>query len=551
MMESLWHSLSVAAPETPIAGDGTRVATAGAVRGAALSIAAHLDAGEGPVILYCEDAANFIAGFAGALLARREVLLPGHAAPDYLSEIGAASGSFVSDLRDADAIPVSVYETVPGTDIFPSSLEGCVGFFTSGSSGEPKLCMKATDQLAAEVAVLRRQWGAPPGAVVGTVSHQHIYGLLFRVLWPLATGAVIFSPQLETWEAVAARLEPGGVVVSSPAHLARIPSAVRLPHTPSAIFSSGGPLSLDAARNAAAQFGFTPIEVLGSTETGGVAWRRQTGPNMPWTPMPEVEIRSDEIGALAVCSPFTGHDGFLSMGDAVEIADDGRFVLRSRLDRIVKIEGKRVSLPRVEEALKSLADIADAAAVDLPARQGALGAVVVPTAEGEAALATMGSFRFSRHLRAALKSRLEPMEQPRFWRFVTQIPENAQGKRVAADLRALFNAPELPQIDAAEIDGDNARFELRLQPELRWFEGHFPNQPILPGVAQLHIAAVLAERTWGTAFEGREMSRIKFKRVMQPEERVSLTLRKDNSRLDFKYICDGDVAASGTVRGAS
>ncbi|MDP1627321.1 AMP-binding protein [Parvibaculum sp.] len=551
MTENLWHFLSTAAPDASVATDGTRVATAGSVRAAALSVAARLGAGEGPVMLYCGDAANFVAGLAGALIAEREVLLPGHAAPDYLREIGVANGAFVSDIRGADAIQVSVYETGPGPGIFPSSLEGRVGFFTSGSSGEPKLCMKAMDQLAAEVAVLRRQWGAPQGAVAGTVSHQHIYGLLFRVLWPLATGAIIFSQQLETWEAVAARLEPGGVIVSSPAHLARIPSAVRLPHMPTAIFSSGGPLSLDAAENAAAQFGFTPIEVLGSTETGGVAWRRQTGANMPWTPMPEVEIRADETGALVVRSPFTGHDGFLSMGDAVEIADDGRFTLRGRLDRIVKIEGKRVSLPRVEEALKSLAGIADAAAIDLPARQGALGAVVVPTEEGETALATIGPFRFSRHLRSLLKSRLEPMEQPRFWRFVPRIPENAQGKRIAADLRALFSSPELPQIDTSEIDGDDARFELRLQPELRWFEGHFPGQPILPGVAQLHIAAVLAEQTWGTVFDGREMSRIKFKRVMQPEERVSLTLRKDRSRLDFKYICDGDVVASGTVRSSS
>ncbi|MEX1152801.1 AMP-binding protein [Parvibaculum sp.] len=550
MTADLWHFLSGTPGDTPVATDGARVVSAGALRTAALSVADRLGPDEAPVFLYCEDAANFAAGLIGALCAGREVLLPGHAAPDYLREIGVHPAAFVSDLKGVEAIAVSAFDARPSGETF-SPPEGRLGFFTSGSSGEPKLCRKMLRQLAAEVAVQRRLWGAPGGVVTGTVSHQHIYGLLFRVLWPLAAGVPFFSRQHETWEALAGCLDPGGVIVSSPAHLSRIPAALRLPHVPSAIFSSGGPLPLEAAARASAQFGVTPVEILGSTETGGVAWRRQTGKDIPWTALPEVDIRADEVGALAVRSPFTGHDGFLSMGDAVVIATDGRFTLNGRLDRIVKVEGKRVSLPRVEDALKDLPDIADAAAIDLPARQGALGAAVVLTAEGEETLAAMGRFRYSRHLRALLKARLEPMECPRFWRFVPRVPENAQGKRVAAEMRALFKSAELPQIDASDIDGERARFELRLQPELRWFEGHFPGQPILPGVAQLHIAALLAERTWGLVFDGRDMSRIKFKRVMQPEEHISLTLVKDGPRLDFQYSREGEVVASGTIRGHS
>lgn len=551
MTADLWHFLSSTPDDTPVATNGARVVSAGALRAAALSVVERLGPDGGPVFLYCEDAANFAAGLIGALYAGREVLLPGHAAPEYLREIGARTAAFVSDLKNVEAIAISAFDARPSGKTFSPVPEGRLGFFTSGSSGEPKLCRKTLHQLAAEVAVQRQLWGVPGGVVTGTVSHQHIYGLLFRVLWPLATGVPFFSRQHETWEALAGCLEPEGVIVSSPAHLSRIPDAVRLSHVPSAIFSSGGPLPLEAATRATAQFGVTPVEVLGSTETGGVAWRRQTGSDIPWTPLPEVEIRADEVGALTVRSPFTGHDGFLSMGDAVAVASDGRFTLQGRLDRIVKIEGKRVSLPRVEEALKGLPDIADAAAVDLPERQGALGAAVVLTKEGEAVLAGMGRFRYSRHLRALLKSRLEPMECPRFWRFVPRVPENAQGKRVAAEMRALFKSAELPQIEASEVEGERARFELRLQPELRWFEGHFPGQPILPGVAQLHIAALLAERTWGLSIDGREMSRIKFKRVMQPGEHISLMLVKDGPRLDFQYSREGEVVASGTVRGHS
>ncbi|MCO6705214.1 AMP-dependent synthetase, partial [Streptomyces sp. CHB9.2] len=61
---------------------------------------------------------------------------------------------------------------------------------TSGSSGEPKLIAKQLFQLANEVAALECLWGASLGAatVLGSVSTQHIYGLLFRVLWPLCAG---------------------------------------------------------------------------------------------------------------------------------------------------------------------------------------------------------------------------------------------------------------------------------------------------------------------------------------------------------------------------
>ena len=37
-------------------------------------------------------------------------------------------------------------------------------------------------------------WTERDGDIVATVSHQHIYGLLFKVLWPLAAGrAIVFA----------------------------------------------------------------------------------------------------------------------------------------------------------------------------------------------------------------------------------------------------------------------------------------------------------------------------------------------------------------------
>lgn len=549
----LFRSLNEGDASHPVFLRGSQVLDAGAVRNEAVRICAVLSEESSPVFLYFEDAGNFLAAFWGALMAGREVLLPGHAAPGFLREIGATGRKLVTDVAELDrqALLSQVQPVKKSGTASPTVTEGHVGFFTSGSTGEPKLCRKVLGQLARETAMQLELWGGPKGPVVGTVSHQHIYGLLFRVLWPLAAGQPYVAQRQDTWEAVAHHLQAGSPLISSPAHLSRIPDALSLAATPEIIFSSGGPLLFQSAAEAEERLGSQPVEVLGSTETGGVAWRRQTKAGSAWTPFVGVEVATNAGGALTVRSPFTGTGDFVWMGDGVSLLPDGRFELHARLDRVVKVEGKRVSLPRVEEVLLTVHGIRDAAVVDLPDRSGALGAIVVLDKDEMLDLEKTGRFRYSRRIREALAQRLEPMERPRFWRFVDTIPQNAQGKRIVGDLRALFrNKPEMPRVQRREVTGNKARVDMELTPDLRWFDGHFPGQPILPGVAQLHIAASMAADIWGSFATGREMSRIKFRRVMRPGDVVTLTLSLNGAdRLDFQYLGDGEVLASGAIKG--
>ena len=63
--------------------------------------------------------------------------------------------------------------------------------FTSGSTGAGRRVEKAVRHLEDEVAVLEQQFGAQLARdtrFLATVAPQHLYGLLFRVLWPLAAG---------------------------------------------------------------------------------------------------------------------------------------------------------------------------------------------------------------------------------------------------------------------------------------------------------------------------------------------------------------------------
>jgi acyl-coenzyme A synthetase/AMP-(fatty) acid ligase len=380
-----------------------------------------------------------------------------------------------------------------------------------------------------------------------------MYGLLYRVVWPVLAGHVSRIEVSDYWEQLANRLDDRTILVTSPVHLTRMPDGLPWQDMrPALIISSGGPLPLPAAHDAAAKLGKLPTEVLGSTETGGVAWRRQTTVDTSWTPFPDLALSADAAGGLLVRSPFVGDDRPFAMADRVEFQTDGRFQLLGRMDRVVKVEGKRVSLPRVEQALLDLAEVSDAAVVDLPERKGALGAAVLLSAAGRAGLRREGPYRFSRLLRRALADRLEPMERPKSWRFPKAIPTNSESKRQVAAIRALFTPAKqdvLPPSEILLLSDTEVELSLDLDPSLIWFQGHFPGFPILPGIAQIHLSRLFAEQLWHMAPGSSDVARVKFRMLIRPGDRVRLHLLRDvqKATIRFRFENDGLPASEGVI----
>ena len=197
----------------------------------------------------------------------------------------------------------------------------------------------------------------------------------------------------------------------------------------------------------------------------------------------------------------------------------------------MKVDGKRVSLTRVESLLSDVTEIETAAALTLPDRGEALAAVVVLSQSGRDALEREGAFRLSRRLRLA-NDRLDAAERPKHWRFVEAIPMDTQGKRVLSTLRALFGAQN--PLDALDLDvrsktDDGAEIAFTLPPGLIFFQGHFPTRAILPGVAQAHLAVLIAQSLWGDWPSDANLARLKFRRVLLPHDKVVLKLKRDAS----------------------
>ena len=306
----------------------------------------------------------------------------------------------------------------------------------------PKQVPKKLSQIENELIVLHQRWGAEleGAATLGTVSHQHIFGLFFKLLLPLCEGRLFFPETFEIWEGLLAAAPPRSCFVSSPAHLTRIPPFDPLPDTEKVpvIFTAGGPLPFEAAQDARAKFGPLPTEVFGSTETGGIAYRQQEDPRTPFTPLPGMQTRIDGNGLLSVKSNYTDNEDWDATNDIVELMEDGSFILSGRANQFAKIEGKRISLVEVEKNLGRSSLVKEAAAIILKDPRDTLAAVVELNPKGWQRYNEIGAFRLGRALRRELSFYLENAALPRRWRFVDRLPVNTQGKRQQTVLYELF-----------------------------------------------------------------------------------------------------------------
>ncbi len=534
--------------------DAGALISAGQIRHAAAAAQSSLGSGDGPIFVHTQSVALFCAAYLTAVATGRRLVLLAQSGAEFRTEAGVADDSYLSDMGDAGvrlALPPAGADAVlPDNETQP-----ILSFFTSGSSGAAKEVVKTADVIALEALTWRDRFDGSITHVASTVSHQHIYGLIFRVFLPVLGGFTAADSSALSWEAALGDHDGTGLlIVASPAHLSRLPGRETVGDCrPQAITSSGGPLAYEGAIGALDLFGVSPIEVLGSTETGGVAWRQRGEENAPWTPVRGVRAELGDEGQLMVTSPFTGEPVAVQMGDRAEMFEDGRFRLLGRVDRIIKVEGKRVSLDRVQRALKDHELVEDI--VVLPTDHSGrerLSALVVLTPEGKLALGEQGAFQIARKLRTERTEALEPAERPKRWRFVPDIPVNSQGKRVQRDLAQLFDAPRMMELLApvrVEVDGWTAKVSFNVPDTLPWLAGHFTETPIVAGVAQVHMACRMAEEIWSVSPASTNAARLKFQQVMRPGHAVTadLSFNPETQRLTLGFTGPNARYSTGTI----
>jgi 4-coumarate--CoA ligase (photoactive yellow protein activation family) len=314
--------------------------------------------------------------------------------------------------------------------------ESLVTVYSSGSSGNPSAAHKCAAQLLGEAETLARMFGIGGAArVLSSAPAHHIYGLLFSVLVPLVGGGAFIRHTPLHAESIAALADALGanVFCSVPPHLHGLQA---LAHGSLAgvtrVFCSGAPLPPADAAALEQRLGLAVTEVLGSTETGGIAWRLAGG-DAAWAPLPGVRVDADADGVMWLDSPFLEPGTVRPSRGADRIAMDGegRFRHLGRVDRIVKVGGERVSLIEIEQRLLATDGVLDAAVVAIedqgPRQRQICAAVVAPRLTAA-------------EIRGLLRRWLDPVAIPRRIELVERLPREETGKLQLHKILTLFGA---------------------------------------------------------------------------------------------------------------
>ena len=94
-----------------------------------------------------------------------------------------------------------------------------------------------------------------------------------------------------------------------------------------------------------------------------------------------------------------------------------------------------------------------------------------------------------------------------------------------------------------------AEFDLFIPPDLAYLDGHFPQIPIVPGVALIDWAVKLAVRHLNFPIDSAHTLRVKFRRITIPNTVVTLSLLHAGPwrRLSFQYNSGVEILSVGSI----
>lgn len=98
-------------------------------------------------------------------------------------------------------------------------------------------------------------------------------------------------------------------------------------------------------------------------------------------------------------------------------------------------------------------------------------------------------------------------------------------------------------------DGAARAYRARADAAAAFFDGHFPGDPVLPGVAQLSaLAEPLARAAWPELGALARVTRLKFHRLVRPGDELTVRLaRTAAARVEFAISLAGEPVSAGAM----
>jgi len=95
---------------------------------------------------------------------------------------------------------------------------------------------------------------------------------------------------------------------------------------------------------------------------------------------------------------------------------------------------------------------------------------------------------------------------------------------------------ELYQVREFTVTPEGVTATVQLNPEHLIFKGHFPGQPVLPGVCMMELVREIAEKKQNTPLRITAAPQIKFLHMVDPRQtdelQVEMTIEKKEQRID-------------------
>ena len=491
----------------------------------------------GQAVNLCQDRYHFALGLAAAALRGHVSLLPPNAMVATLQQLPAGYGAAYAMVDDDESVdlprvdlrvrPVvsSASSTVPTIDA--ERIAVCL--LTSGSTGAPLPHAKSWRALtvnigseAQRLAEMTARTSLQGLNIVATVPAQHSYGFESSVMLSLLGGAAFDAgrPFYPADVAQALHNVPRPrALVTTPFHLKTLLlSGVELPPV-DLLLCATAPLTPQLAALAEQKMGGPLIEIYGCTEAGQLASRRTTQ-GQTWTTLGDVRITqsADET--------FIAHGGHVfeptPLADILTLHSDREFGLLGRANDLIHVAGKRSSLAHLNFHLNRI-DGVDDGAFWLP--DEVPGTVVRPVAFVVAPTLTAAQ------ITQALRAHLEPAFVPRRVVHVDTLPRETTGKLTLHALRAF----------ALKTLADNTTpTTLHVPHDHPSFAGHFPGQPVLPGVVLLSMVMEALQSRLGTPAQ---IDQAKFLAPVLPGDTLALRVTAQRNSLQFE-LTRGDITVA-------